>query len=165
MADTSFRRLDVDQYDEDRVLESDLYMPDSRAPSQVLSDTQGKATAVRGLLQRGDVRGALGEVLAEAPYGEGVDDAKVSRKSVILSSTVQLPLLSSILSSYNLRSGRPFTADCFPAPSQAIALQSILSILNSTKSTDIPAIVTDLNPLEQVRMRTSAWTSRVSAAD
>ncbi|ORY76512.1 actin-related protein 2/3 complex subunit 5 [Leucosporidium creatinivorum] len=110
MADSSFRRLDVDQYDEDRVLPSDLYIPDSRPPATVLSDTQGKATAVRGLLQRGDVRGALGEVLVDAPYGEGVDDAK------------------------------------------AIALQSILSILNSTKSTDIPAIVSDLNPQEQVTL-------------
>jgi hypothetical protein len=83
MADSSFRRLDVDQYDEDRVLPSDLYIPDSRAPASVLSDTQGKATAVRGLLQRGDVRGALGEVLSEAPYGEGVDEAKVSCSRVV----------------------------------------------------------------------------------
>jgi hypothetical protein len=36
---------------------------------------------------------------------------------------------------------------------QAIALQSILSILNSTKSTDIPAIISDLNSQEQVRSR------------
>lgn len=78
MADSSFRRLDVDQYDEDRVLPSDLYIADPRPATQVLSDTQGKAQSIRQLLQRGDVRGALGEVLDQPPYGEGVDDAKVS---------------------------------------------------------------------------------------
>ena len=78
MADSSFRRLDVDQYDEDRVLPQDLYIPDPRPATQVLSDTQSKAQSVRQSLQRGDVRAALGEVLDQAPYGDGVDDAKVS---------------------------------------------------------------------------------------
>lgn len=156
MADSSFRRLDVDQYDEDRVLPSDLYIPDSRAPATVLADTQGKATAVRGLLQRGDVRGALGEVLVDAPYGEGVDDAKVSGRRLggYLQLRADLLLLPWCSLAPCARCSRP-KGDADPVSAryslQAIALQSILSILNSTKSTDIPAIVSDLNSLEQVR--------------
>lgn len=73
----NWRRLNVDQYDEDRVLPSDLYDPDPRGPAGVLSDTQAKQATVRSNLARGDVAGALGVVLEGAPYGEGVDEAKV----------------------------------------------------------------------------------------
>jgi len=74
----NWRRLDVDQYDEDRVLPSELYDPDPRGPDGVLHETQAKQPTVRALLARGDVGGALGVVLDGAPYGEGVDEAKVS---------------------------------------------------------------------------------------
>ncbi|KAK4046842.1 arp2/3 complex subunit [Microbotryomycetes sp. JL221] len=110
MADSSFRRLDVDQYDEDRVLETDLYTPDSRAPNQVLSDTQQTQQQVRQLLQRGDVANALKQVVTNAPYGHGHDQAK------------------------------------------SLALQTVVSILNSTKSTDIAQIVQQLDPNEQVTL-------------
>jgi hypothetical protein len=76
--DNAFRKLDVDQYSEDRVLPTDLYTPDSRSASQVLSATQSKLTAVRSFLQRGEMAEALGEVLKAPPFGEGVDDSKVS---------------------------------------------------------------------------------------
>lgn len=75
--DTSFRRLPIDLYDEDRVLESELYTPDPRDPSTVLSDTRAKQGEVRGLLQRGDVGNALLTALVEPPFGEGVEEAKV----------------------------------------------------------------------------------------
>lgn len=76
--DNAFRKLDVDQYSEDRVLPTDLYTPDPRSPSQVLAATQAKLTAVRGFLQRGDMSSALGDALQAPPFGEGVDDSKVS---------------------------------------------------------------------------------------
>ncbi|CEQ41803.1 SPOSA6832_03553 [Sporobolomyces salmonicolor] len=111
-----FRKVDIDQYDEDRVLPSELYQPDPRPPQQVLSDTQAKDRAVRGLLQRGDVAAALKECVREGewPYGE----------------------------------------DSVPEIVQAkqLALNLILSVLNSSRSTDIPALVATLEPAEQVTL-------------
>ncbi|SCV73109.1 BQ2448_7034 [Microbotryum intermedium] len=104
----SFRRLDVDQYDPDRVLPHELYTPDPRPPHQVLDDTHAKAANVRASLQRGDLGTALHEVLDQPPYGDGVQQAKT------------------------------------------IALQSVLSILNSTRSTDIPQLIQALDPNEKV---------------
>lgn len=73
MASTAnFRRIDIDQYDEDRVLASSLYHPDPRQPAQALADAQSKDRSVKGLLQRGDVAAALKDALrdGEWPYGE-----------------------------------------------------------------------------------------------
>ncbi|GAA5869558.1 hypothetical protein JCM1840_004457 [Sporobolomyces johnsonii] len=111
-----FRKIDIDQYDEDRVLPEELYHPDPRPPQQVLTDTQAKDRAVRGLLQRGDVAAALKECVREGewPYGE----------------------------------------DSVPEIAQAkqLALNLVLSVLNSSRSTDIPALVAVLEPAEQVTL-------------
>lgn len=48
----SFRKIDIDQYDEDVLLESELYEPDPRDPAQVLDDVKQKVTAVRSSLAR-----------------------------------------------------------------------------------------------------------------
>ncbi len=50
--DVSYRKLDIDQYDEDVLLESELYEPDPRDPAQVVDDTKQKAAAVRGFLSK-----------------------------------------------------------------------------------------------------------------
>lgn len=52
--DGSFRKIDIDQYDEDVLLESELYEPDPRDPAQVLSDAKQKAATVRQSLARYD---------------------------------------------------------------------------------------------------------------
>jgi hypothetical protein len=36
--DTAFRKIDIDQYDEDRLVPSDLYDPDPRGPDGVLAE-------------------------------------------------------------------------------------------------------------------------------
>ncbi|KAH8919041.1 arp2/3 complex [Atractiella rhizophila] len=77
MADGSFRKIDIDAFDEDRVLPSELYEPDPRAPDEVLALSRQKAGDVRGLITRGDFGGALATVLDSPPYGEGVDEAKM----------------------------------------------------------------------------------------
>lgn len=48
----NFRKIDIDQYDEDVLQEEELYEPDSRSPVQVLSETRDKANAVRGYLAK-----------------------------------------------------------------------------------------------------------------
>lgn len=79
----NFRKLDVDQYDADRVLPSELYQQDPRAPHQILADAQNKDKTVRGFIQRGDNQAALAEALrqGEWPYGEE-DGAEVSQAKV-----------------------------------------------------------------------------------
>lgn len=50
--DTAFRKIDIDQYDEDVLLEEELYDADPRGPAEVLSDTKQKATTVRSALTK-----------------------------------------------------------------------------------------------------------------
>jgi len=101
--DTAFRKIDIDAYDEDAFLESELFEPDPRSPAQVLSEAKQKQATVRSSLARGDTVGALTIALEGAPYGPGVDEAK------------------------------------------NLTLQSVVSILNSTKSTEIPNVVRSLS--------------------
>ncbi|EKM52751.1 uncharacterized protein PHACADRAFT_176763 [Phanerochaete carnosa HHB-10118-sp] len=101
--DVNFRKIDVDQYDEDVLLDSELYEADPRDPAQVLDDAKQKATAVRSSLSKGDIVGALTLVLTDTPYGPNVEEAK------------------------NLN------------------LQTLVTILNSTKATEIPGVVRSLS--------------------
>lgn len=50
--DTAFRKIDIDQYDEDVLQDSELYEADSRDPTEVLNDAKQRQIAVRGLLAR-----------------------------------------------------------------------------------------------------------------
>ncbi|KAI1795403.1 arp2/3 complex 16 kDa subunit [Ganoderma leucocontextum] len=102
--DVNFRKIDIDLYDEDALLDGELYDSDPRDPAQALDDTRQNAAAVRSSLSRNDYVGALTLVLGNAPYGPSVEEAK------------------------NLN------------------LQTLVSILNSTKGTDIPGIVKALSP-------------------
>lgn len=52
MADTAFRKIDIDAFDEDTLLESELYEPDPRDPGAVLNDAKQKQAAVRSSLSR-----------------------------------------------------------------------------------------------------------------
>ncbi|KAH9064403.1 arp2/3 complex subunit [Lactarius vividus] len=97
--DINFRKIDVDAYDEDVLLETELYDPDPREPQQVVEDAKAKAVAVRTSLAKGDTVGALVTILDNPPYGPNVDEAK------------------------------------------NLTLQTVVTVLNSTKSTDIPNVV------------------------
>jgi len=103
----SFRKIDVDVYDEDVLQETELYDPDPREPTQVLSDTKQKQLAVRSVLNKGDIAGALNVALDGPPYGPNVEEAK------------------------------------------NLALQTVVSVLNSTKSTDVPTVLRSLSQDEQ----------------
>jgi actin related protein 2/3 complex subunit 5 len=50
--DVNFRKIDIDQYDEDVLLEEELYEADPRAPAQVLDDARQKGSAVRSALSK-----------------------------------------------------------------------------------------------------------------
>ena len=49
---TAFRKIDIDQYDEDILLDSELYEADSRDPTEVLDDAKQRQIAVRSFLAR-----------------------------------------------------------------------------------------------------------------
>jgi len=104
MADVNFRKIDIDVYDEDALVETELYDADPRDPARALNDAKQKATAVRSALSKGDTVGALTLVLEDPPYGPGADDAK------------------------NLN------------------LQTLVSILNSTKSAEVTTVLKSLSP-------------------
>jgi len=68
----------------------------------VLDDAKQRQIAVRSFLARNDISGALTTILENAPYGPGVDEAKL------------------------------------------ITLQTLLTILNTTKSTEISGVIKGL---------------------
>ncbi|KAG6336739.1 hypothetical protein ID866_2344 [Astraeus odoratus] len=99
----SFRKIDIDAFDEDILQESELYDPDPRQPAQVLSDARQKQSAVRSSLSKGDISGALNIALDSPPYGPNVEEAK------------------------------------------NLTLQTVVSVLNSTKATEIPLVLKSLS--------------------
>lgn len=50
--DTAFRKIDIDAYDEDAFMESELFEPDPRSPVQVLSEAKQKQISVRSSLAK-----------------------------------------------------------------------------------------------------------------
>ncbi|KAG8946741.1 hypothetical protein FRC00_009426 [Tulasnella sp. 408] len=127
----SFRKIDIDAFDEDVLLESDLVDPDPRDPATVLADAKSKNTQLRSFLSKGDTAGALALVLADAPYGPNVDEAKV--RLFIL-----LPAFTTV-ADFDL-----FHYTFATTAVKAVNLASVMLILNSTKAADIPNIVRTL---------------------
>ncbi|GAA6030241.1 hypothetical protein JCM8097_009005 [Rhodosporidiobolus ruineniae] len=116
LSGTNFRRIDIDQYDEDRVTPASLYHPDPRAPAQQLADAQQTDRTARGHVQRGDNLAALKELTREGNWPYGEDDVAETKQA------------------------------------KSVALSSVLAVLNSTRSTDIPALIQGLEPHEQVTL-------------
>ncbi|KAG8908232.1 hypothetical protein FRB99_008297 [Tulasnella sp. 403] len=81
----AFRKIDIDAFDEDVLLESDLVDPDPRDPATALAEVRSKNTQLRGILSKGDIAGALTLVLTDPPYGPNVEEAKaVNLASIML---------------------------------------------------------------------------------
>ncbi|KAL4063043.1 actin-related protein 2/3 complex subunit 5 [Scleroderma yunnanense] len=99
----SYRKIDIDAFDEDVLQDDELYDPDPRPPAQVLSDARQRQSAVRSSLSRGDIPGALNIALENPPYGPDVEEAK------------------------------------------NLTLQTVVSVLNSTKGTEIPHVLKSLS--------------------
>lgn len=52
MSDINFRKIDIDLYDEDALVETELYDADPKNPAQALNNVKQKATAVRSALSK-----------------------------------------------------------------------------------------------------------------
>lgn len=50
--EVNFRKIDIDQYDEDVLHDSELYEVDPRDPAEVLNDAKQRQIAVRGQLAK-----------------------------------------------------------------------------------------------------------------
>ena len=50
--EVNFRKIDIDQFDEDAIKDSEVYEVDPRNPADVLDDAKQRQIAVRGLLAR-----------------------------------------------------------------------------------------------------------------
>ena len=48
----SFRKIDIDQYDEDVIVDEELVEPFPKSPEQALADAKAKSTEVRSLIGR-----------------------------------------------------------------------------------------------------------------
>ncbi|KAI9471936.1 MAG: actin-related protein 2/3 complex subunit 5 [Benjaminiella poitrasii] len=74
----SWRRIDIDQYDEDAYTEDEILseFETGLTPEQATSAAQTRSTDVRNLLTRGDLNNALTRALEDPPYGRNLDLAK-----------------------------------------------------------------------------------------
>ncbi|CEP13005.1 hypothetical protein [Parasitella parasitica] len=81
----SWRRIDIDQYDEDAYTENEILseFDTGLSPEQVVSSSQTRSTDVRNLLTKGDLNNALARALEAPPYGRQVDAAKVESTETV----------------------------------------------------------------------------------
>lgn len=141
--DVNFRKIDIDLYDEDVLLDSELYEADPRDPAQALNDVKQKAAAVRGSLAKYVRARALKLLMTNVgcvsqgrhcrssdPGARGCSIRPSSRRSEGASRVTPFDPGLSI----ELR-----------ADSQNLNLQTLVSILNSTKASEIPGVVKSLS--------------------
>ncbi|KAK0556296.1 arp2/3 complex subunit [Tilletia horrida] len=80
----NFRSIDIDQFDEDVLDESELIEQDPRSAAEVLSIAKQKAGQVRGFIGQGDTLSALSLVLQEPPYNSDAEEAKLATLQLLL---------------------------------------------------------------------------------
>jgi ARP2/3 complex 16 kDa subunit (p16-Arc) len=81
----AFRRINVDQYDEDHSISANDLIPENPlSDDDLIAKVQATASQVRSLLQRGDTHSALAAVISVQPYGTSpaLAQAKVSTLSI-----------------------------------------------------------------------------------
>ncbi|KAH9821087.1 actin-related protein 2/3 complex subunit 5 [Melampsora americana] len=104
--DNSYRKIDIDLYDQDALKEEELYEHDPRSIEEMCSDAKSKTQQARSLLSRADVPAVLQLLLTDPPYGPPSPELQ-SAQSLILStlldtlSTTRTSDIPSILSSLN----------------------------------------------------------------
>jgi hypothetical protein len=75
---SSFRRINVDQYDEEHSIQPNELVPENPLSDADLASTvQAISQQVRSFLQRGDTQSALSAVLSVQPYGSSPELAQV----------------------------------------------------------------------------------------
>ncbi|KAI8093272.1 actin-related protein 2/3 complex subunit 5 [Halteromyces radiatus] len=82
----SWRRIDIDQYDEDAYTEDEILadFDTGLSPEQIESNAQVRSSDVRNLMTKGDLNSALIRSLEDPPYGRNVDNAKFSSTQTVV---------------------------------------------------------------------------------
>ncbi|KAI6023156.1 hypothetical protein BKA83DRAFT_4053733 [Pisolithus microcarpus] len=75
----SFRKIDIDAFDEDVLQETELYEPDPCDPTRAPAEARQKQTNVRSAASHFGyvISGALSIALDSPPYEPNLDEAKV----------------------------------------------------------------------------------------
>src|SRR5579859_2488529 len=98
----AFRRINVDQYDEDHSIATNNLIPENPlSDDELVSKVESTASQVRSLLQRGDTHAALATVLSLQPYG--TSPALVQAKVGDVSKSVALSICAYFCSLLNIR--------------------------------------------------------------
>ena len=98
----AFRRINVDQYDEDHsIVANDLIPENPLSDDELVSKVQSTASQIRSLLQRGDTHAALAAVLSLQPYG--TSPALAQAKVGDVSNSVALSTCAYFCSLFNIR--------------------------------------------------------------
>ncbi|EIE79444.1 hypothetical protein G6F46_004557 [Rhizopus delemar] len=81
----SWRKIDIDQYDEDAYTEDEILaeFETGLSTEQVNSATHTRNTDVRNLLSKGDMNGALACALQDPPYGRHLENAKAESTKMV----------------------------------------------------------------------------------
>lgn len=79
-----FRRLNVDQYDEDGLQAEELWQQDPRAPAELNALVQSKQSNVRARVASGDTAGALHAVLQDVPIGTQATQARDATLALVM---------------------------------------------------------------------------------
>ncbi|KAJ2956757.1 hypothetical protein NQZ79_g7418 [Umbelopsis isabellina] len=82
----AFRRIDIDQYDEDIYTEDEILADaeSGRSPQEIESLVDARATDVRNLLTRGNINDALTKSLEDPPYGRHLENAKAKNIKTVI---------------------------------------------------------------------------------
>ncbi|KAI8059346.1 actin-related protein ARPC5 [Gongronella butleri] len=82
----SWRKIDVDQYDEDAYTEDEILaeFEAGLTPQQAEADAQTRASDVRNLMNRGDLNAALTRSLENPPYIRNTDQAKLASTQAVV---------------------------------------------------------------------------------
>ncbi|CAD6925519.1 unnamed protein product [Tilletia caries] len=80
----NFRSIDIDQYDEDVLDESELVEQDPNSAAESLAIAKQKGGQVRGLIGQGDLLQALQLALSSPPYNTSAEEAKLATLTILL---------------------------------------------------------------------------------
>ncbi|PHZ16921.1 ARP2/3 complex 16 kDa subunit (p16-Arc) [Rhizopus microsporus ATCC 52813] len=81
----SWRKIDIDQYDEDAYTQDEILaeFETGLSPEEVNNATQTRNTDVRNFISRGDLNNALTRALEDPPYGRHLEAAKTESTKMI----------------------------------------------------------------------------------
>ena len=157
--DTAFRKIDIDIYDEDVLQDSELYEADPRGPAEVLDDAKQRQAAVRSFLARyfflmphSILSSHLESFRTDWKWSSLIPFVEmISQELWRLSWKMHLMVLMSTKPRYAHALWIPWRAIteyqsllCMSIQ-KLITLQTLLTILNTTKSTEISGVIKTLS--------------------